>query len=395
MIRNKLKRIDPSLIVFMSFHGKYADSPKVLANKIHELDPNLQIVWLLSDPSKTTLPKDFKKAKLGTKEANDYYARAAAVVDNVYCNHEYYTNGDSLVSKLRFKIGSFLRYKKGQKYYTTWHGTPIKKIGADSVRNKSFNFSCPNTTLFVDNRFTAEVMNRITKNELEIKLMGEPRNDVLFDNTIDIKKLKEKIGLPKNKKAVLYAPTFRSNQNETKNIERSGINQLNELNIAEILRCLEKTFGDEWVFIARFHYHVERAIDWDHLNTKYKGRVINGNQHDDIMDYLKCCDALITDVSSCVFDFSLLNKPAFLYFPDYNDYLYDERGMYFTKNSLPWSLAQKPDELYKNINTFELNRYVEDINKFYSLLGFTKNEKAADEIARLIVNELHSEKGDT
>ena len=100
---------------------------------------------------------------------------------------------------------------------------------------------------------------------------------------------------------------------------------MNDLDIDRILSTLSKKFGGEWVFIVRFHYHVEKAINWDKLHEKYGEKIINGNKSEDIMDYLVCCDALMTDISSCIYDFSLTNKPSFSYFPDFNHYANDER----------------------------------------------------------------------
>lgn len=388
LLRRKFAKIDYNMLVFTSFHGKFADSPKILSAAIHEQDPKKTIVWLVNDINDKNIPDYVTKIKYGTREADRYYGKARAIIDNVYCDHEYYTQGIGLTAKLKFKIGSFLKNKRGQKYYTSWHGSMIKKIGSDSVRNRSYDFSCPNTTMFLDNEFGRDVMKRITKNTIKIELMGEPRNDVLFGNDIDKEALKEKLGIPINKKAIIYAPTFRSNNDETRNIRNSGIRQLEELDINELLRVLSKKFGGDWVFIARFHYHVERAVDWDELDKKYKGKIINGNKSEDIMDYLVCCDSLLTDVSSCVYDFSLTDRPAFLYFPDYFHYADDERGLYFSKEELPWSMSLNADDLYRGIEKFSKEEYNRKIKEFYSRLGFISKKPCADEIAKYILRDL-------
>ena len=388
LINKLFAKIDSNLIVFTSFNGKYADGPKAIANAIHNTDSSTKIVWLVNDIRDTSIPNYYTVVKYGSNKASKYISRAAGIVDNVYCGHEYYTSGDSLKSKIKFKVGTFLKQRNGQRYYTTWHGTPIKKIGSDSIRNKSHNFSCSNTTMFLDNKFTANIMRRITKDAIDIQLLGEPRNDVLFDKTINIQKYKKKLGIPQNKKAIIYAPTFRSNDDETKNIENSGVSQLKELDINKLLEVLSKKFGGEWVFIARFHYHVEKVIDWNKLKEKYGNKIINGNKSEDIMDYLVCCDALLTDISSCIFDFSLTGKPAFSFFPDYNHYVNDERGLYFKKEELPWNISLNANELYRNIEAFNKAKYKEDITTFYKKLGFTPNKPCAEKIAKYILDDI-------
>ncbi|MBR2709085.1 CDP-glycerol glycerophosphotransferase family protein [Candidatus Saccharibacteria bacterium] len=386
--RKKFQRLNNDLILFTSFNGKYADSPKVLSEAIHRLAPNKRLVWLVNDVDNKSIPDYVKRIKYGSNEADRYYGRAAAIIDNVYCGHEYYTQGKSITSQLKYWIGVFLKHKRRQKYYSTWHGSLIKKIGSDSNRNNSFNFSCSNTVMFLDNEFTMSVMKRITKGAINIKLMGEPRNDVLFTKNHNKTALKKALRIPLEKKAVIYAPTFRSNDDETKNIEDSGIKQMNELDIDKLLRTFSVRFGGDWVFVARFHYHVERAIDWGKIEKKYNGRVINGNKSDDIVDYLVCCDALITDISSCIYDFSMTDKPAFSYFPDYDHYANDERGLYFKKEELPWDVSTTADGLYASIEKFNQGAYMERVARFYSRLGFLSRKPCADGIAKFILNDL-------
>lgn len=388
LLRRKFTRIDPNLLVFSSFHGKFADSPKVLTEPIHRKAPEKTIVWLLNDVNNEEVPDYVVKVKYGSKEADRYYGKAKAIIDNVYCDHEYYTQGTGLGAKLKFKFGTYLKNKRGQKYYTSWHGAMIKKIGSDSVRNKSYNFSCANTTMFLDNKFGLDVMRRITQNTIKMKLMGEPRDDVLFSNDIDKKALKKKLGILINKKAIIYAPTFRSNDDETKNIRNSGIRQLEELDINKMLDILSEKFGGDWVFIARFHYHVEKAIDWAELNKKYRGKLINGNKSEDIVDYIACSDALISDASSSIYEASLANKPTFAFFPDYHHFADDERGFYFSIDELPWQTSLDAEGLYADIRNYDQKEYEKKFSEFREKLGFTPREPCADKIAEYILKDL-------
>ena len=387
-IIRKYSKIDDNLLVFTSFYGKYADSPKILSEAIHRKNPEKRIAWLINDTSNPDIPAYVEKIKYGSVMADKFYGKAKAIIDNVYCGHEYYTRGNSLSSRIKFKIGTFLKNKKGQYYYTTWHGNMIKKIGSDSVRNNSFNFSCSNTTMFLDNVFSKKIMERITKGTIKIRVMGEPRDDILFSKNINKKVLKRKLGLPVDKKAIIYAPTFRSNDDETRNIENSGIRQLRELDIDKLLNLLAKKFGGDWIFVVRFHYHVEEAVDWSALNKKYNGRVINGNESEDIIDYIACCDALISDVSSCIFESSFANNPTFAFFPDYDHFANNERGFYYTKDELPWTVSMNADELYKNIRQYDQKRYEKKFDSFCNKSGFTARKPCADLIADYILKEL-------
>ncbi len=89
-------------------------------------------------------------------------------------------------------------------------------------------------------------------------------------------------------------------------------------------------------------------IDVKEQNLKYSGKVINGNLHDDMAEYLAVADALITDYSGSVFDFALTGKPGFLYTPDKDHYINDERGVYLELEQLPYDSAID-DEKYADL----------------------------------------------
>ena len=384
-------KINDDYITFISFNGKYADSPKALTKHIHDLDNSKKIIWLVNDIDNNEIPDYVVKIKYGTKEAWDYYCKSKIIIDNVYGMHENYLKGDSIFYKIKYFIISFLKNKKGQLFYTTWHGTPLKKIGLDSIRSSSTNFSCPNTTMILDNQHTADVMKNITLNKIKILLMGSPKNDILFDNKIKIDKLKDDLRLPKNNKIILYAPSFRSNSDETNNIERSGINQINEMDIEQLIDTLNKKFSGNWSLVCRFHYKVEEKIDWNNINKKYGNKVINGNLHQDIMEYIKCSDILITDMSSCLFEFALIDKPVFLYFPDLKHYKNEERGLYFDIETLPFPCSSNFNSLIEKITNFDEKKYQTNVKKFINKLGYIEKKTVSKEIAKYILEDSKEE----
>lgn len=380
-------KINNNYITFISFNGKYADSPKALTKYIHDLDKSKMIIWLVNDINNNEIPDYVLKIKYGTKEAWDYYCKSKIIIDNVYCMHENYLGGNDLFHKLKYIIISFLKNKKGQLFYTTWHGTPLKKIGTDSLRSKSTDFSCPNTTMILDNKHTADVIKKITLDKIKILLMGSPKNDILFDNKIKIEKLKKELSLPSDNKIILYAPSFRSNTDETNDIERSGINQMNQMDIDLLINTLNKKFGGDWTLVCRFHYKVEEKIDWNNINKKYGDKVINGNLHQDIMEYIKCSDILITDMSSCLFEFALIEKPVFLYFPDLEHYKNEERGLYFDIQKLPFPYSTDFNLLIKEILNFDEKKYKNATKKFIKELGYTDKKMVSKEIAKYILED--------
>ena len=52
-------------------------------------------------------------------------------------------------------------------------------------------------------------------------------------------------------------------------------------------------------------------------------------------------DVLILDYSSLMFDFALTKKPCFLYVPDLDEYIENDRGLYFYINELMQKLKKR------------------------------------------------------
>lgn len=386
MAKYKRLKIDKDLITFTSFNGKYADSPKALTESIHRLDESKKIVWFVNKVDNKDIPSYVHVEKYGTTKAWNLYYRAAKVVDNVYGLHETYLRSNSFADKFKFRLLTYLTNKKGQHVYTTWHGTPLKKMGIDAVNNDIVDFNCSNVTMILDNQYTYDIMKRITLGKINMELLGSPKNDLLFDDKVDVKELKKKLKLPVDRNILLFAPSFRTDSNNEQNISRSGISQIEMMDVDKLLDKMKEAFGGEWSIVCRFHYHVEKKINWSELKERYGDKIINGNEHEDIMEYLKCSDVLFTDMSSCLFDFSLMDKPVFLFFPDLEEYKNNERGLYINIDELPFACSKTFEKLLQDIEKFDLKEYQVKVNKFINSLGYVNREKTADKVAQFILN---------
>lgn len=386
-------KVDKNIVYISSFGGKYSDSPKYISQQIYKIDKTKQIYWLIDDLENKNIPNYVKIVKKNSWQEMKLQYKAKIIIDNVYGCKSSTLNSNSLKNKIEYIISKWIKYKKNQKIYTTWHGTPLKKMGRDQIGNKTIDWSCPNTTMILGNKYTLRIMDHITFGKLNMKLIGIPRNDILFDNSINIEEIKQRLNLPLNKKILLYAPTFRTDAgSKSQNIERSGLNQINEFNFTRLNDILKSSFGGEWAFVCRFHYHVEKKVDWENINKKYDNMVINGNQCEDMAEYLKCADILITDISSSIFDFCLTKKPSFIYFPDLNYYTTQERGLYLDINTLPFQVATNIQELENNIINFKEKNYIKKVEKFNNKLEYVNlNSNSSKKIAEFILEDSKSD----
>jgi len=382
------------MVLFYSYGGDYSDSPKMISEALHRIAPEIQQYWAVTGDLIPYLPAYVIGVEVGTKAELIARGKARAIIDNVYAHKACSLESDTILSRLLFMIKKFLKNKNSQYGFSTWHGTPVKRIQRDAKGMKYYKFFCKNTFMLLDNSFIGDLMHRLTDGCIDIKILGSPRNDLLYmNNEQKINQLKDKIGIL-GKKVVLYAPTFRSDGIDAngENVYRSGINQLEAINFDIILDTLSKRFGGEWVFIARFHYFVSDKVDWLALHRMYGNRVLNGNMLHDMTSYLQIADVLITDASSCMFDFAITRKPCFLFFPDYDSYLNQERGLYFDMYRMPFLLSKDFKELVDNIRNIDLKKYVDAINIMMKNMGVVENSKSSDDIAKFIVDTIKGER---
>ena len=216
---------------------------------------------------------------------------------------------------------------------------------------------------------------------------GTPRNDLLVNsfeiNTIG---LKRKLNLPIDKRIVLFAPTFRNS------IEYSGIKQMEGFDIERICQSLHTSLSGNWVFVFRVHHEVLKKINTSQIAEKYPGLVFDGNLHDDMAEYLAVTDVLITDYSGSIFDYALTGKPGFLYTPDRDRYINEERGTYISMDELPYPHAIELEDFYRLIDQFDEKTAMDRITEFNQRIGNAETGHASETIARAIITFINSGK---
>jgi len=139
---------------------------------------------------------------------------------------------------------------------------------------------------------------------------GYPRNDIFFkkEDNLDYllcdKFILKTILENNDKKIVLYTPTHRENNNKLP-LDFDRLNdKLKQLDTLLIVKLHP--------FILEFYSKVEEE---NYSNIFFH------NAYGDIYPLLKYVDILISDYSSIVYDFLLLDKPIIFYIYDINEYI--------------------------------------------------------------------------
>lgn len=284
-------------------------------------------------------------------------------------------------------LPSYIAPGKDQVVVQTWHGIPLKRLGCDikSTTNtcqklpeihRQYKAQGKKADYFISPSafYTEKVSSAFNQTSPEARKKffecGYPRNDFLFSHTKeDVKKVKEKLGIPMDKKVILYAPTFRDNMYET----GKGFHY----DIGVDFDKLQKELSDEYVILFRTHYFIVDKFDL----SKYKGFVYNVSRYSNINHLYIISDMLITDYSSVFFDYANLKRPMLFFMYDYELYKNDTRGFYLDKSDLPGTIVYKMDELCSAIKKteeeFSYDKHYEEFNERFNTYNDADSGKRA------------------
>lgn len=320
-------------VLYNSFGGKqFSDSPRAVYEELVRRGTQVEHIAMVHD-EQVVLPPGVRGVLWGSKEWYEALARSRYIV----------TNGG---------IREWFVRREGQVVVQTWHGTPLKRIGADLLgtpqANLAYISSLPQRSrqysLFITpNAFTTPIMTNSFRLQCEVLEAGYPRNDVFHapDRVKRAAAVREKLGIPAGKKVVLYAPTWRDDQ-------RYGGRRFKLDNQIDVTAAQEQ-LGDDHVLLYRKHHKV-----LDSIPGAGQGFVWDVTYYPDIADLYLIADVLITDYSSVLFDFAHSGRPMLFFTYDLEHYRDTLRGFYFDFTSrAPGPLIKTSAELVDAIRNIE------------------------------------------
>lgn len=329
--------------LFESQMGKSAsDNPRAIFEEMMSQVPRLRPIWVSDGGDQVS--KDLPETRTVRRDSYGYLyalARSKFLIDNQ----------------------SFPRYfvkRRTQRYLQTWHGIPLKKMGKD-LRNRNrasedarlnehvrkwdgLNVASP----YFERVFIPAFGFRGT----QIKY-GSPRLDSLVNGKINATSAKNRLGIPVGKRVVLFAPTFRP---------RNGRGRAVDFPID--LKQWESKYGSDVVLLVRSHYlNVFRLPKQDAIQC------IDVSTHSDINELYAVSDVLVTDYSSVMFDFAVLDRPIVIFAPDYEAYAFGNPGTYFDlRKTPPGAFVQSNDALFEAIDdAFEAGKAGPELAEFRGL----------------------------
>ena len=159
--------------------------------------------------------------------------------------------------------------------------------------------------------------------------LGAPRTDYFFavkDKAAVRRRLCERYGLEESKKIVLYAPTFRDDENQN-------------AHLMEHFPFEDFAALPAYTLLVRLHPQIGGVLE------EHNG-VVNVSDYESVSELALAADMLISDYSSIIMDFTVQNKPMVFFAFDLEEFSKNGRGFYFDYETyVPGEVVKTGDEL--------------------------------------------------
>ena len=365
--------IDDRLVFIDSMFGKaVSDNAKYYVKYAAENDKSdLRFIWGIEDgvphePMDRVTFIRYKSPKWF------YYHSIAKVV--LYSHHLY----------------NYMPLRKGQYNVLMWHaGGAYKRIGAGTASNsdterrlhklRNTYINDPGVVfLSSSDYFTRYNIKEVYGFTGRVEKTGMPRNDIFFSEervAAAAAKVRKALELG-DEPIILYAPTFRRSTVRAEHVV--------DIDFARVVREYKAAHGAEPCVLYRCHYYEN--------GKKAPANMINVSDYPDMQELLCAADCLITDYSSCIWDYSLLARPCFLFVPDLEDYVNREQGLFTPIESWYGVICRNNDELCAqmaepdeaNKETFNKETFKAKAEQQLTTFGSYETGQACEKLHKLV-----------
>ncbi|WP_280717671.1 CDP-glycerol glycerophosphotransferase family protein [Kitasatospora sp. MAP5-34] len=297
-------------VLYDVFGGRgYSDSPRAIHAELVRRRTPLEHLWVIDD-AQGEVPEGVRAIRSHSPEWYEALGTSRYLVGNTH-------------------FPDFIERRPGQVIVQTWHGSLLKRIAHD-VENAwlsdagyltALDREAPQWSLLVSpSSFATPILRRAFRYEGEILESGYPRGDVLARGT-GAQTVRERLGIPAGKRIVLYAPTWREDQQRESG---DGFH----LGLRLDLDAARTELGADHVLLVRPHSHVREP-----LPGAGDGFLYDVGDYPDVQELLLAADVLVTDYSSIMFDFAITGRPILFFTYDLEHYRDTLRGFYFDLES--------------------------------------------------------------
>ena len=356
--------IKQNRVIFCSYMGRhYSCNPKYVSEYLEKnYKGRFDLIWCFTEPDKYVFLKQRGIRVCKMRSMSFYYYRMTSKV---------------LVNNSSF--GAEIPKRKGQYNINTWHGggggyKRIINTGTEYYRSRrekgELDLICASSETSLKNTVRGAF-----QHEGEF-FPGTPRNDMFINmDRDDIRQqVYDYFKLPAGTRIMLYAPTFREDDDLGKGQHDYG------LDFDLLHKALVERFGGTWVIAVRYHPIIKN------YTIPESPILMDATNYPEMQDLLYSVDAMITDYSSSLWDFSFTNKPCFLFCSDLKEYR-EKRG--FNKPIEEWGfpVAETNEQLYERIIKWDKDEHLRNMDAHHADNGSFEDGKATQRLCQLIAEK--------
>lgn len=207
-------------------------------------------------------------------------------------------------------------------------------------------------------------------NDSQVLPTGMPRIDEFLDEGYRSKKIKElykKYPMCKDKKVILFAPTYRGKNKASAHYPYELID----------FKRLYELCGEDYVVLFKMHPWVADAVP---IEEQYKDRFADVGKYPNINDLFYITELLITDYSSNIFEYSLMRKPMLFFAFDEIQYSFSRGFHRDYEESAPGKICHTFDEVLQAIEKedFEYPKVEQYVEKHFDYIDSGASDRVID-----------------
>lgn len=340
-------------VFFESFYGRNAScNPLAIDRELARVAPAVTRYWSVVD-----LSVEVPAGAIAVVEGSPEWWRA---------------RGSSRLLVVNDWLRRRFARRPGQRVLQTWHGTPLKRLalhrpGFDPRRAVAVVREARRwNVLLAQNPYAARILTKAYAFfRRPVWVEGYPRNDVL--RTDDGRATRAALGIADGERVILYAPTWRD--------DRERI--VDFVDPAALARDVDA------VVLVRGHSRT--LLPGEDARGP---RVVDVTGFPDTARLLAAADALVTDYSSVMFDFSVTGKPMYFLVPDLEHYRGELRGFYFDLvDAVPGPVVRTQDELTRALTEVDPAIFAERYERWRSVFNARDDGRAAERVVARILDQ--------
>ena len=275
--------------------------------------------------------------------------------------------------------------RKGQVSFYLTHGSPIKSV------KKYYTFPNNIDYCMVASENMVDVMSyEMNADKSKLVALGYPRNDAFYGPDVDLNTMLKR----QYAKVIVWYPTYRQHAAGGSKLTQNALPIIHDQEKANALN--EFACQNNVMIVVKPHFaqNLSYITDLGLSNIVFIDDSFFGNNEISSYQFVKSCDALITDYSSIYYDYTLCDKPIGLIWEDYDEY----------KNNVGFAVDMneymKGAEKIYSLEDFK--RFISDLaserdrkkfdrNEIKSIVNFLDDGKNSERVTRFVLDKLGQE----